>query len=431
MKLEVVIELLFLFLIYSFVGWVLEVIAVAIKEKRFVNRGISNGPLCIIYGFGALLTTIALRDIDNVFVLFLGCVIYGTILEFIAGKVLEKVNKNKWWDYSKKKFNLDGYICLEYSLLWGVLGVLVIKVFNHLLSSLFNSVYLYITTAFVISALMIVCFDLLTSFVTLKNIKTNGLEKATDKFGNWILKSVEKRIENAYPNIKKKSKKNKHGHFAEGCNFYKLFIIFLIGAFLGDVIEIFFCRYSMDKWMSRSSVVWGQFSLVWGLAIALAALLLNRYQEKSNTFLFIFGSIIGGAYEYICSVFTEFFFGTIFWDYSKVPFNLNGRINLLFCFFWGFATIVFIKGIYPYLSKWIERIPNKIGKIMTNILVVFMVIDLIVTGCAMMRYNARVNNIEATNIVEKLCDEYFDDKFMIERWPNMKRVENGQIIKPT
>lgn len=173
--------------------------------------------------------------------------------------------------------------------------------------------------------------------------------------------------------------------------------------------------------MSRSSLVWGQFSLVWGLAIALATLLLHRYQNKSNTFLFIFGTIMGGAFEYVCSVFTEFFFGTIFWDYSKIPFNINGRINLLYCFFWGFATIIFIKLVYPTISKWIEAIPKKIGKIFVTFAVIFMIIDLIVTGCVMMRYNTRNQGVEASNIVEKLCDKYADDEFMHHRWSNMKK----------
>ena len=183
----------------------------------------------------------------------------------------------------------------------------------------------------------------------MKNIKENNIEKITNRFGNWIFRAVQKRMELAYPSLKKKVKKDSNLPFASGCGFYKLFIIFLIGAFLGDIVEIFFCRYTAGKWMSRSSLIWGQFSIVWGLAFVIATILLNKYQHKSNTFLFIFGTILGGAFEYICSVFTEVFFGTIFWDYSKIPFNINGRINLLYCFFWGFATIIFIKLIYPFL----------------------------------------------------------------------------------
>lgn len=421
MKYEIILEMLFIFFAYSFLGWVLEVIAVAVKDRKFVNRGITNGPLCPIYGIGALTIILTTLDDVNIFWLFVGSFIYGTLLEFITGKILERVNKNKWWDYSKKKFNLDGYVCLQYSLLWGLLGVLLVKFINPFLVAIFTSINVYIRSISVFIATGIVIIDLITSFITLEKIKTNSLESVSDKFGNWILKSVKKRIENAYPNFKKKNRiKETSNTFAEGCGFYKLFIIFLIGAFLGDIIEIFFCRYSMGRWMSRSSLIWGQFSLVWGLALVLACLCLHRYRNKSDGFLFIFGTIVGGAFEYICSVFTEFFFGTIFWDYSKIPFNLNGRINLLFCFFWGIAAVLFIKILYPKMSNLIERIPKKIGIIVTNIIFALFIIDLLITGCVMMRYNARRQGIPATNIVEKLCDEYADDNFMKKRWSNMK-----------
>ena len=77
----------------------------------------------------------------------------------------------------------------------------------------------------------------------------------------------------------------------------------------------------------------GPFSIVWGFAIAAATLLLDKYNGRSDHFLFFFGTFLGGLYEYICSVMTELVFGKVFWDYSQIPFNLGGRINLLYCFF--------------------------------------------------------------------------------------------------
>ena len=114
--------------------------------------------------------------------------------------------------------------------------------------------------------------------------------------------------------------------------------LFVIGAFLGDVVETVFCRLTAGVWMSRSSLVWGPFSVVWGLALAMATVLLRQNQEKSDRYLFAFGTVLGGVYEYVCSAVTELLFGTVFWDYSKFKFNLGGRINLLYCFFWGIAA---------------------------------------------------------------------------------------------
>lgn len=433
MKIDVVLDLLFIFLIYSFLGWILETTVVAVKDGKIVNRGITNGPLCPIYGVGALTIILTTLGENNIFFIFISSLIYGTFLEFLTGKILEKVNKNKWWDYSKKKFNLDGYICLEYSLLWGILGVLLVKFINPILLVAFEDINIYIRLISIIAFTGITLIDLLTSFVTIKAIKTDKIENVSNKLANMILTSVQKRIESAYPNVKKKNKEKKKSNvFAEGASFYKLFLIFLIGAFIGDLWEILYCRISMHRWMSRSSLVFGQFSIVWGIGMALATLCLYRYRNSNNGIIFIFGSILGGAFEYVCSAFTEFFFGTIFWDYSHLPFNLNGRINLLFCFFWGAAAVIFIKYIYPPISKQIERIPKKIGTIITNILVVLFTIDLLITGCVMMRFNSRRMGNDASNIVEKLCDKYADDEYMKKRWPNIKyRNEDGQMVRIT
>ena len=118
--------------------------------------------------------------------------------------------------------------------------------------------------------------------------------------------------------------------------------------------------------MSRSSLVWGPFSIVWGFGAVLLTAVLYKYRDRSDRYVFLVGTVAGGAYEYICSVLSELVFGTVFWDYSHLPFNLGGRINLRYCFFWGIAAVVWLKGCYPILSRWIERIPRRVGKVLTG-----------------------------------------------------------------
>ena len=170
--------------------------------------------------------------------------------------------------------------------------------------------------------------------------------------------------------------------------------------------------------MSRSSVVWGPFSIVWGLAIAAATLLLYKYRNRPDSFLFIAGTLLGGAYEYLCSVFTEIVFGKVFWDYSKIPFNLGGRINLLYCFFWGIAAVVWIKLLYPRFSFLIEKIPVKCGKILTWILIVFMCCNVIVSCMALVRSDQRTQGVEAQSGWQKTMDERFDDERLQKIYPN-------------
>lgn len=170
--------------------------------------------------------------------------------------------------------------------------------------------------------------------------------------------------------------------------------------------------------MSRSSVVWGPFSIVWGLAIAAVTALLYKYRNRSDRFLFLMGTFLGGAYEYLCSVFTEIVFGTVFWDYSNIPFNLGGRINLLYCFFWGIAAVVWFKLLYPFVSSWIEKIPVKIGKILTWVLIIFMCCNIIVSCMALIRYDERRSGVEATQSWQEIMDERFTDERMGKIYPN-------------
>lgn len=243
----------------------------------------------------------------------------------------------------------------------------------------------------------------------------------TQKFALMIVGHVEKRMAKAYPVIMEKTEQTeKEGNFAEGCGFYKLFWLFLIGAVLGDFTETIFCCLTAGVWMSRSSLVWGPFSIVWGLAIAIATALLYKDREKPDRHIFIVGTFLGGAYEYVCSVFTEIVFGKVFWDYSKIPFNLGGRINLLYCFFWGIAAVIWIKVLYPKFAGWIEKIPMFWGYVLTWILVVFMAVNILVSMAALVRYDMRANGKPAESGWEKVMDEHFDDERMDRIYPNAK-----------
>ena len=199
--------------------------------------------------------------------------------------------------------------------------------------------------------------------------------------------------------------------------------LFFIGSFLGDVIETVYCRIVEGVWMSRSSVVWGPFSIVWGLGIVLATVFLSKYKDKSDMVLFIAGSLLGGFYEYACSIFTEVAFGKVFWEYSHIPFNLGGRINLLYCFFWGTASVVWIKQLYPKFMSLIEKIPEKIGKISVGAIVVFMSTNIVVSGLALIRSTERSHDIEAKTVWQQFMDERFPDERIEKIYPNMIQVK--------
>lgn len=424
----IIYQFIWLFLVYSFLGWVLETTTAATKQKRFTNRGIINGPFCVIYGITAILLTILTQELHG-FWLFLGCVIVSTLVEFIAGHIVEKFYHKRWWDYSNSKWNLDGYICLSASIFWGVLGFLAMQWGNDFFLSIMEIFPNLITNIVLLLLLGLVFLDGAATAILLSG-KSRMIEKweATDAWmdslstslGDRIYNLVDRRLQGAYPTAKKLVKtKSVSTVFAEGCSFYKIAMLFFIGAFLGDIIETIFCRISMGEWMSRSSVVWGPFSIVWGLAIAAVTALFYKYRNNSDRFLFWMGTFVGGAYEYSCSVFTELLFDKVFWDYSDIPFNLAGRINLLYCFFWGIAAIVWFKGIYPFVSKWIEKIPKLFGKCLTWLLLIFMTVNILMSCAALIRYNARSQHKPANNSFTEWIDEHFDDERILHIYPNM------------
>lgn len=121
-------ELILLFFIYACMGWCAEVAFAACKHGRFVNRGFLNGPLCPIYGFGLLIVVLALRHWqDNLPLLFVGSFILTSLLELVTGFVLEKLFHTRWWDYSRMPLNIGGYVCLLFSILWGLACVVILK----------------------------------------------------------------------------------------------------------------------------------------------------------------------------------------------------------------------------------------------------------------------------------------------------------------
>lgn len=127
------------FFVYGFLGWCTEVIFAAFKQHRFVNRGFLNGPICPIYGVGVTLVIACLEAFQsNLLLLYISSVILVTVLEGVTGWAMDKLFHNKWWDYSKLPFNIGGYVCLLFSLIWGVACVFIVyfvhPLIHHVLS---------------------------------------------------------------------------------------------------------------------------------------------------------------------------------------------------------------------------------------------------------------------------------------------------------
>ena len=164
--------ILFYITIYSFLGWCVEVVYHTVNYGEFSNRGFVGGPVCTIYGVGFTGVTILLSPFrDNVFVLFPVSVLLATALEFITGWVLEKVFHEKWWDYSKQPFNLKGYVCLRFSIIWGLACTGTLMIVHPLIEKVYRAIPKKVCTVFLIVAFAVYLTDWCVTVLEIRKIR--------------------------------------------------------------------------------------------------------------------------------------------------------------------------------------------------------------------------------------------------------------------
>ena len=172
-----ILELATYFIIYSFLGWVLESIFRSFCEKKIINTGFLRGPICPIYGCGAIIMILFLKNFSNSkILLFIMSIIFLSLWEYVVGVILEKLFKTKYWDYSDHKFNYKGRICLTNSIAWGFLGVFFIDFIHPSIVNLLKNVNMLYLKIIVPILLIIILTDAIISIIKTKNIK-DTLEK--------------------------------------------------------------------------------------------------------------------------------------------------------------------------------------------------------------------------------------------------------------
>lgn len=203
------------FIIYSFIGWLMEVVLKSKDEHKFVNRGFLIGPICPIYGFGVLLIILLVGNSkSDLLAVFLKSILVCSVLEYFTSYFMEKLFHARWWDYSKNKYNINGRICLETMLPFGILSTIVIYVVHPLVIkfvALFSNTLLIILTV-LFGILFIV--DNIVSFNVMFNIKKefhkikkDNTDYIKEKVSKWLEENtyLYKRIKDAFPNFKIKN----------------------------------------------------------------------------------------------------------------------------------------------------------------------------------------------------------------------------------
>ncbi|WDC83760.1 putative ABC transporter permease [Caloramator sp. mosi_1] len=197
------------FLIYAFFGWIIEVLYHIYKDKRFINRGFLYGPICPIYGFSAVVFIITLAPFkNNPLIVFLIGLVIASIIEYLTGYLLEVLFHSKWWDYSNERFNIKGYVCLKFSVYWGVFAVIFMNLIHPKIDKLilcinekFNIwIYNVLLTCILLDALLTInnLFKLKSIYIELQDILTeikSTIEKLSETVSIEARLKLESRIE--------------------------------------------------------------------------------------------------------------------------------------------------------------------------------------------------------------------------------------------
>lgn len=410
-------DLLWYLMIYSLLGWSMEVVVYSITSGRFVNRGLLNLPFSIPAGLTCVLAMVVLPTLEgNLLTQYLMTLAIYRLVKSVTSHFVRRVSGIERTDTASLPIT-------------SVLGSAAAAAVYLLIYLLIHPFFLAVFTLLPgwlrkLTAALFLLSIAADYFCVRHTIRTHRLSPTTmrhlagtQRLADRITERIWNRLSRAYPGIRL-DPDGEH-IFARGLCFDKLFWVFLFSSVLGAGIEMVFCRITGGSWMNRSSLLYGPFSVVWGFGAVVLTIVLQHLAGKPDPTVFLAGCIVGGVYEYLCSVFTEYVFGTVFWDYSHMPLNLGGRINLLYCIFWGLLAVLWLRVILPPMEKQIERIPVLAGKIVTWILILLMLCNAALTSAAMLRYTHRSQDVVTEGLLESFLDERYPDSFMEHRWPNM------------
>lgn len=468
---QFLLDLLWYFVIFSFFGWVASSFRSLLLEKKFCNNGFLTSPFCPMYGFSAVICYTALKPFENSkLILFIGSTLILSALMVVVGVLVEKTLKFKPWDFSSSKFSIGYYITFPYALFLGLLGMLLVGLIIPVLRTAVEAIPFWVSLILVLCFCGIIAIDYVFSMITtvrllrriakLKNsseLMDKGateveIQELEENYNRLFTENIlRKRLAHAYPdlthmayvkqinakieeikqdNMKEytqtfESKDDKP--FAYGFCFTKLFYLFVIGSFIGTILETIWAFCVDGHFEMRVGMVYGPFIPVYGGGACFLTAALYKLYKLNDTLVFVISAFVGAGFEYFCSWLQEQMFGTVSWDYSDTPFNLDGRTNLMYALIWGFLGLVWVRYLYPWTAKLIEKIPKRAGAIVTTFLIVFMAFNAFMSVTATARWTQRTEGVPASNSFEEYLDEKFDNEKMEFLFPGMKKAAEAGV----
>lgn len=470
---DLLINILWVFWIFSLAGWVVHFVPRTIKKRKAVNPGFITLPFLPSYGLGAVACYLLLSRIENLFMAFFASMIVLTVAKYLVSMLFERAFGFKWHDQSKKFLNINGYVSAWEPPIYGIAALLtkiyLLRPLTDFIDSVPDLAALLIgaiLTGLIISDFLISCFIVLhlrRNLRQMKNISSLLDDNNSDKSDDELLAQYEKkmiqskrfrrRLVNAFPDMESvnyekqladmkirfdiirehndevydnKIERPEDRPFAYGLSFTKLFWLFFVGSFFGTILETIWAYFTLGHFEMRVGMVWGPFIPVYGGGAVAITLCLYKLHKSGDIIIYLASAVIGATFEYFCSYFLESCFGIISWDYSNTPFNIDGRTNLTFAMIWGLLGLAWLRYIYPIFSRLVEKIPKKIGNYLTIALVIFMIINSVMSVAAVYRMRQRAENKPAENAFTQWIDGTFNDDYMSFIFPHMATPEEWQ-----
>lgn len=201
-------------------------------------------------------------------------------------------------------------------------------------------------------------------------------------------------------------------------SFHDIFYIFLFGCFFGWIVEGIWSYLKRGILINHSALVIGPFNIVYGISAVVLTIFLYKLRDKNVIEIFGISFVVGTILEYILSFLMEKIVGFVAWNYSKKPFNINGRVCLMYSIFWGILGLIWIKFIYPQIKKIIDQFNKKNSKKFIIIMIIFLMFNTALTFAAINRAREFEKGIEPSNKLEVVLDKYFDVDYLNNMFNN-------------
>lgn len=201
-------------------------------------------------------------------------------------------------------------------------------------------------------------------------------------------------------------------------SFHDSFYIFLFGCVFGWIVEGIWSLFKRGILINHSALVLGPFNIVYGISALVLSKILYKIKDKKIYNIFIISFLVGTALEYILSFLMENLLGFVAWNYSKKPFNINGRVCLQYSFFWGILGIIWIKLVFPLIKRIIDNFNKKESTQLMKITIIFLIFNVIITLGAVNRGKEYEQNIPPSNKIEELYDKYFGIDYLNNMYNN-------------